>query len=160
MKIVLPFPPSVLSGHAKFKGGYNYAKARATSEFRDKAKQATIDAGEVALPDQGDISIAIHFYPANNRGDRVNYAGRMKALIDGIADALGVNDKRFLPSYHFYEPEAPGRVEVELFTRGEGAKIAENLRVATDYVLEEGRTGECVNTQAGPVIKAVEKPHE
>lgn len=29
-----------------------------------------------------------------------------------IADALGVNDKRFLPAYEFYPPEKPGRVEV------------------------------------------------
>ena len=36
------------------------------------------------------------------------------AHLDGIADALKVNDSRFLPSYEFCEPEAPGRVEVVL----------------------------------------------
>jgi crossover junction endodeoxyribonuclease RusA len=36
----------------------------------------------------------------------------MKAYWDGIADALKVNDRRFLPSYHFAEPTKQARVVV------------------------------------------------
>ena len=30
------------------------------------------------------------------------------------ADALGVNDKRFVPHFYFCAPEKPGRVEVRI----------------------------------------------
>lgn len=73
-----------------------------------KAKQG------YTVPAKGDIAISFTFYPPDNRSDRTNFAGRMKAQIDGIAEALGVNDKRFLPSYHFADPCKPGRVEVQL----------------------------------------------
>lgn len=51
----------------------------------------------------------------------LNFPNRMKPYWDGIADALCVNDKRFLPEYRFSEPEAPGRVEVEILGRESAA---------------------------------------
>lgn len=67
-----------------------------------------------ALRAKGRLSfpVTVRFVPANNRGDRINYPNRMKPYFDGIADALGVNDKRFVPMFIFAQPEAPGRVEV------------------------------------------------
>ncbi len=65
-------------------------------------------------PATGDIEITFSFYPPNNRGDRTNYPNRCKAMIDGIAEALGVNDKRFLPNYQHFPAEKPGRVEIEI----------------------------------------------
>jgi crossover junction endodeoxyribonuclease RusA len=38
----------------------------------------------------------------------------LKSAMDGIAQALGVDDHRFRPHYVFAEPDAPGRVEVQL----------------------------------------------
>jgi crossover junction endodeoxyribonuclease RusA len=107
--ITLPFPPSSLSGHAK--GKHFYAKARTTAQWRQWAYQAAL-AAKATAPDAGDIRIHVRFIPSNRRGDRVNFPNRMKPVFDGIADALKVNDSRFLPSYEFCEPEAPGRVEV------------------------------------------------
>jgi hypothetical protein len=37
----------------------------------------------------------------------------IKAGLDGLADALKVNDKRFLPSFHFKE-EVAGMVKIEI----------------------------------------------
>ncbi len=68
----------------------------------------------IDVPDVGDIPIAIRFVPPNRRGDRTNFPNRVKAYIDGIADALRVNDRRFSPIYQFDEPEAPGAVYVTL----------------------------------------------
>lgn len=107
--IILPWPPAALSGHAK---GHWRAKAAVTGHHRKWAIIATHAAGEIAVPYDGDIPISITFVPPNRRGDRTNFANRLKPAIDGIADALGVNDSRFLPSYHYAEPEKPGRVEV------------------------------------------------
>lgn len=108
--IKLPFPPASLSGHAK---GHWRAKSGPTAKHRAWARLATLAAAP-AVPAKGDISIHIRFVPPDRRGDRTNFANRMKPYLDGIADALGVNDARFLPSYEFCAPEKPGRVEVFL----------------------------------------------
>lgn len=106
--IVLPFPSSALSGH---NNGNPHAKAGVIRKHREWACLAT-KAAAPKVPEAGDITITVRFVPANNRGDRINYPNRMKPYFDGIADALGVNDKRFVPLYIFAKPEAPGRVEV------------------------------------------------
>lgn len=111
MKIELPFPPASLSGHAK---GNWHGKSSVTKKRREWARLATLAAGAVVLRATGDIAIRILFQPANRRGDRTNFAGRMKPYIDGIADALGLNDSRFLPSYEFAEPTPPGLVTVTI----------------------------------------------
>lgn len=86
-----------------------------TAKHRAWAHAATLEA-KAKAPAEGDIRIAIHFYPPDRRGDRVNFPNRMKPFFDGIADALKVNDSRFLPFFYYHEPEAPGRVEVEILT--------------------------------------------
>ena len=110
MTIELPFPPSSLSGHAK---GHWRSKASVTAKHRQWAKAATMAAG-IAAPAAGDIRVIVTFYPPNRRGDRVNFPNRMKPYFDGIADALKVNDSRFLPSYLFGEPVKDGKVVVVL----------------------------------------------
>src|SRR5881392_908325 len=96
--IVLPFPPAILSGHTDGKG--RWTKIKVTKELRAVAHEATWDA-KPSVPAEGDIRIHFRLVPPNRRGDRVNMPGRLKPLIDGIADALQVNDSRFLPSYEF-----------------------------------------------------------
>jgi hypothetical protein len=107
-KIILPFPPSSLSGHAK---GHWRSKSTPTATHRHWAKLAT-QAAKLRAPAAGDIAVHVRFVPPDRRGDRTNFPNRLKPYFDGIADALGVNDARFLPSYEFGEPEKPGRVEI------------------------------------------------
>lgn len=113
MRIDLPFPPAILSGHAK--GNGQWKKIAATKEHRalakDKAEGEAADCGYIA-PDAGDIRIHFIFIPPDNRGDRLNFANRVKATADGVAEALGINDKRFLPSYEFRPAEKPGMLIV------------------------------------------------
>ena len=106
--IVLPFPDSRLAGH---NNGNPMAKAGLVRKHREWARLATL-AAKVSVKEEGDINLTVRFIPPNNRGDRINYPIRMKPIFDGIADALGVNDKRFLPLFIFLPAEAPGRVEV------------------------------------------------
>ena len=110
--IELPFPASSLSGHAK---GHWRSKSSPTAKHREWAFNATKAAGYAVQP-EGDISIHITFVPPDRRGDRVNFPNRMKPYFDGIAEALGVNDSRFVPHFHFCAPEKPGRVEVRIGT--------------------------------------------
>ncbi|MBO9624149.1 MAG: hypothetical protein J7500_15685 [Sphingomonas sp.] len=109
--IELPWPPSSLSGH---NDGNRWAKAPIVKKHRAWAKAATQAAPVTGIPATGDIRVIVTFYPPNRRGDRINFPNRMKPYFDGIADALKVNDSRFLPSYHFAEPVENGKVVVVL----------------------------------------------
>lgn len=108
--ITLPFPPSSLSGH------HNEHWRRlqpVKKKYREAARTATLAARYHVQP-EGDIQVHVTFYPPDRRGDRVNFPIRCKPLFDGIADALKVNDSRFVPHFYFCEPAKPGRIEVRL----------------------------------------------
>lgn len=106
--IELPFPPSSLSGHAK---GHWRSTSSIVAKHREWARNATL-AVMPQIPAAGDIRVSTTFYPPDRRGDRINFPNRMKAYFDGIADALKVNDSRFVPAYHFAEPVRNARVVI------------------------------------------------
>ena len=66
------------------------------------------------FPDSGDIALRITFYPPSRRIDRQNMPHLAKAYCDGLAEAWGVNDKRFAPEYVYAEPVRGGAVHVEV----------------------------------------------
>lgn len=105
--IELPWPPSSLSGHSD----KHYRVMRPIiAKHRAWARNATLAANPGPFPTSGDILVSAFFYPPDRRTDRVNMPSRLKPYWDGIADALKVNDRRFLPSYHFAEPVKNPRV--------------------------------------------------
>lgn len=128
--IVLPFPSSKLSGHDK---RVNWARARVVKDHRDWAHTATL-AARPAVPTEGDIDIHLHFVPPDNRGDRANFYNRCKPYLDGIAEALGVNDKRFVPSISFAQPAKPGRVEIVLSTAASADRVLHQIADASQGV--------------------------
>lgn len=110
--IVLPFPPSSLSGH---QGGHWRDKAAIVRKHRDWARVAALAAKLAVTDGEGDIRVAVAFFPPDRRGDRCNYPNRMKPYFDGLADALKVNDRRFVPAFEFHAPDKiHPRVEIEL----------------------------------------------
>lgn len=108
--IELPWPPASLSGHNT---GHWRSKNAIVAKHREWARLATL-AAKIGAPLSGDIRLSVTFYPPNRRGDRINYPNRCKPLFDGIADALQVNDSRFVPQYHFAEPAKNARVVVAI----------------------------------------------
>lgn len=109
--IELPWPPSSLSGHNT---GHHHVKAPIIAKHREWARRATL-AAPIVVPSVGDIPISIAFYPPDRRGDRVNFYNRLKPYFDGIADALKVNDSRFLPTrLSFAEPVKNPRVVMRI----------------------------------------------
>ena len=101
MKIVLPWPPSSLSGH---NNGNWRSKSSTIKKHRSDARLATIAVMKGHVLGKGDIHSVVDFYPPDIRSDRINYPNRMKPLFDGISDALMVNDKRFaIPTYFVHE---------------------------------------------------------
>jgi len=109
--VELPWPPRELSPNAR---PHHMAKARATKAYRSTAHWAAKSANARAPNGLGDISLEVTFYPPSRRPDRQNMPGWIKAGIDGIADAIGVNDRRFNPTYHYAEPIKGGKVTVAL----------------------------------------------
>ena len=108
--ITLPWPPADLSGH---NNGSWWGKSGVVAKHREWARNATMAAKPVVAA-EGDIPILVRFVPPSRRGDRTNYPNRCKPVFDGIADALKVNDRRFLPRFEFAEPEKPGRLEITI----------------------------------------------
>lgn len=115
MVIDLPFPPSELSGHAK---GSWYAKGKITKEWRAIAFAAASRAVPPILEESGDIFVRVTFTPPDDKSDRCNFYNRLKPILDGLADALGVNDKRFVPIMDrasFNRACKPGKVVLEVW---------------------------------------------
>jgi crossover junction endodeoxyribonuclease RusA len=58
-------------------------------------------------------NIAIEFCPPDyRRRDRDNLIASMKAATDGLADALGIDDSKFITSYRMGQPVKGGAVLV------------------------------------------------
>jgi crossover junction endodeoxyribonuclease RusA len=61
------------------------------------------------------IAITVTFYPPDKRRrDRDNMIASTKAAFDGVADAFGIDDYRFHPTYKVGDPIKGGCVEIEI----------------------------------------------
>lgn len=110
--ITLPWPDKALSPNArKHYMAHSGAKKRAKRDGYYAAK-----ASNVYPPADGRIPIELHFWPpTERRRDEDNLIARMKATLDGIAEALGVDDSRFrIAGVYIHRAQRPGRVEVRL----------------------------------------------
>jgi len=56
----------------------------------------------------------VRFFPPSNRGDTDGMFSACKSAFDGIADALGVNDRRFSFTIHRCETVKNGAVFIDV----------------------------------------------
>jgi crossover junction endodeoxyribonuclease RusA len=57
--------------------------------------KSALNKARIKIP-KGDVLLTVMCYPMGNYGyDRDNMSGRLKSAYDGIADAIGINDKYF-----------------------------------------------------------------
>jgi crossover junction endodeoxyribonuclease RusA len=110
IQIDLPWPSKDLSPNARCHWA---VKARAVKKARSEAYLVASTWGPV---DAKALDVTLTFYPPDKRCyDDDNLVARAKSLIDGIADALGVDDSRFrLQKPVLGEPIKGGNVHVEL----------------------------------------------
>ena len=92
----LPWPPNGLSPNAR----QHWAKhAKAKKLYRDACYLTTLsDVGDrTPVPFTGSLEIDLVFIPPDKRRyDRDNLVARMKAGLDGIAKAWGIDDSAFV----------------------------------------------------------------
>ncbi len=107
--IELPFPAKILWPNGR---GHHMAKHREFQKHKGWAFAATL-AANVAAP-IGKVEWSATFYPKTSHAiDDDNARASLKSYQDGIAKALGVDDKTFAaPRIHFAEPVKNGRVVI------------------------------------------------
>jgi crossover junction endodeoxyribonuclease RusA len=107
--LVLPWPPKELSPNARV---HRLAKARAAKAYRHACWVLTKEAG-VSLGDLP-MHLKITFVPPTRQArDLDNCLAAIKSGIDGMADALKVNDRDFRPLTVDIAPDIGGMVVVE-----------------------------------------------
>lgn len=95
-ELVLPWPDRALHPNARVHWG---AKSAHTKSAKVAAWATAIAAGwnKQAWPD-GPLHIWIDGYPTDRRRrDADGLLSSLKGALDGIADAMGVDDRRFVP---------------------------------------------------------------
>lgn len=118
MRVELPFPPRELSPNARV---HFHERAKVAKAHREQAYWLAHNAltpespwaDTMNLP--GPITLTLTFHPPSKRRyDMDGLLSRAKAQIDGIADALGVNDFRFEYVLRRGDPIKGGKLIVEI----------------------------------------------
>lgn len=113
-KVTLPWPPTGLSPNARLHWAQ---KSKLAKAYRKACHLLMLEAGLRGIDWDGDIHVWIDFYrPTKRVMDHDNCLSRIKSGLDGVADALGVNDSRFRP-HPYIKDETGGKVEIR-FTAG------------------------------------------
>ena len=109
--IVLPFPPATLSPNARL---HWRALDRAKKAYKAECAWALFQTPVPEL-DGNRIPLTITLHPPDRRRrDRDNMQSAIKYALDTLAKHWDTDDYLFDPSYHFAEPEKPGRVVIEV----------------------------------------------
>jgi crossover junction endodeoxyribonuclease RusA len=92
-EVTLPWPPKALNPNARVHWS---AKSKSAKAYRVTCFALCIEAKTPKIKDEGPIHLSIEFIePDERHRDLDNMLASIKNGLDGIADALGVNDKRF-----------------------------------------------------------------
>lgn len=117
MNLELPWPPKELTPNFKRRkhwSAYRGKQAKYRADCGWLTKQHLLAEG-LAITPSGLRIASITFYPPDRRRrDDDGAIGAFKAGRDGVADALGVDDHTFRPTYRFAEPVKNGKVVIVL----------------------------------------------
>ncbi len=111
MKLVLPYPHKDLNPNKRVHWSKKHKLAH---DLRYHCK--ILARGSKPVPDaDGKLNLTFTFYPPDNRRrDLDNVIAAFKAGFDGLADAWGVDDRHFRPTFSWGKREGFCGVEVVL----------------------------------------------
>lgn len=110
MIVDIPWPPAILSPNAR---GHWAKLAKAKRVYRRDCTMLAIAAGARMRKWPDNLALRITFRPPTHRRyDLDNALARIKAGLDGIADAIGVDDSGWSIAIAKGEPGGFVRVEV------------------------------------------------
>lgn len=91
--------------------------AKSVKEARFEAWASCMNAKPNDYKPPEEILVSVTFTPPVRRGrkpDRANMPHSIKAHLDGISDAVGLDDAYFKPVYTYKDRQGSGKVEFEL----------------------------------------------
>jgi crossover junction endodeoxyribonuclease RusA len=111
MKLHLPWPPQELSPNKRVHWG---KKSKAAKAYRLQCGLMT-KAAKLIIPEiEGKLYLWLTFYPPDKRRrDDDNMIASFKSGRDGIADALGIDDSRFI-TRPWVHTETGGYIKVSI----------------------------------------------
>lgn len=93
-EITLPWPDRALSPNAR---GHWSKRHKAAKKAREWARWKVLAAAPWSIPADGRLHLWICFFPPDRRRrDDDNLIAMVKPYRDGLADALGIDDSRFI----------------------------------------------------------------
>jgi crossover junction endodeoxyribonuclease RusA len=119
MTVMLPFPDRRLNPNSS-KGKHWASTVALRKSARISAKVLTLDVEhECAFVPGAEVELTITFIQPDRRArDRDNLLAACKPMLDGVADALDINDSQFEPVTIRREyGSKPGAVRIEITTR-------------------------------------------
>lgn len=116
IKVVLPYPPKQLNPNQKMHWA---AKAKVASRYKEACKILTRTALGAMRFDKMP-KMAVEFYPPDYRiRDDDNAIAAFKSGRDGVAEAMGVDDRHWKAKPEFCQPHPPhGSIIVYLCMEG------------------------------------------
>lgn len=154
MIVTLPWPDKRLSPNARL----HWSKVPKAQARADGAKAAYAAMGgcrevRAAVAKMDLIPLKVTFYPPDRRHrDEDNLIASLKAYRDGIADALGVNDRKFRSLYFIAGPEKPARVEVSVGRLSTGQNDLQSYTESPDSAMQKiGPSGALTPPSRDPI---------
>ena len=112
--VLLDWPPAALSPNAR---GHWSKRAKAAKKYR-KDCYALAKIEKLGVDWDGPVHLYVTFFPPDRRNrDDDNLVASFKSGRDGIADALGIDDKRFVLHPIVFEETRPGGRVVVMLSR-------------------------------------------
>ena len=116
----LPWPPSQLNPNKRLHWS---RKSRAARLYRNMClvlTKSAIESSDYHYAGVGKMVLSIEFCPPDKRRrDDDNMLASFKSGRDGVADALGVDDNKFVTSFEVCSPVQDGAVIVTIQERAE-----------------------------------------
>lgn len=120
--LILPWPTKNLSPNSR---AHWAKKAKEKKAARETARLLAIQAGwHLEEWPEGKLAVWIDGFPPDKRHrDTDNFLSSLKASLDGVADAIKINDKRFVPRPYIRDEVIKGgkvRIRITDFPTTEG----------------------------------------